>query len=748
MSQINVQTRSIVDRNTWPPEQLKTFAPLLYIYYQGHQTKEQVSEIAKLMCTGSITTITNHDLSANENLCNNEKLCKVLNSSTTTKEIESILTPLENGIESCLILVEGSPGIGKSFLLKEIAYRWGKKQLLQKFELVLLLCFRDPSLQQVSSVNDLLQLFCRGDKDATEIVNACTTHLFSNHGKSLTLLLDGYDECPKNLQENGLIAGIIQRHVLPLCGLIISSRPHASEHLRQQATITVEILGFTETERQLYIKNAMQDQEHKIKELTQYLYQQPSIDSICYIPFNMVILLYLYKQGVSLPKNSTEMYHHFICSAVSRHLFKCGNPLTENVTNLTNLPEPYITIVNQLSMFSLQSLNNNKLIFTLDEITSVCPNIVAVPGGINGFGLLQAVQHFGLYTKVMTLNFVHFTVQEFLAAYYISRLPPNEELRMIETYFFSNIHFNVFSLYVSLTKGQRLPFKQFLSDGNKDIVISQKFLKTPIKCLRLYCSFNEANDRIMCDSIEQAKIFESTILDFKWKVITGSDVQCLSMFLASSFKKKWLKLKLSRGYIQDKGLNILHRGLHRSSDIIINELHLESNCLTIQSSSSISDITVKCKVKVLKISDNNIIGENEQLYSMLLNPFSVLMQLYMFNINLSSTGAIKLFKSLKDNNELKELNVAINSITDDACDAIVTALKTNCCLVTLSMYDNPMTGEAIKSIVQCLEVNNVLQLLELPHCPQSIEESIVSLEKIINKKRVSQGFQAKLKINV
>ena len=699
------------------------------------------------MCTGTISSVTNQ---SGDVKCNNEKLFKVIDTNKTTKEIESILTPLENGIESCFILIEGAPGIGKSFLLKEIAYRWGKKQLLQNFELVLLVCLRDPSLHQISSVNDLLQLFCRGDKNATEVVDACAAYLFSNGGKSLTLLLDGFDECPKNLQENGLIAQIIQRLVLPHCGLVISSRPHASEHLRQQATITVQILGFTDTERQLYIKDALQDQEHKIKELTQYLYQQPSIDSICYIPFNMVSLLYLYKQGFSLPKTSTELYHHFICSTICRHLSKWGNPLRQNITNLTGFPEPYNTIVNQLSVFSLQALNNNKLIFTLDEITSACPNILTVPGGINGFGLLQAVQHFGLYAKMMTLNFIHFTVQEFLAAHYISHLPPNEELNMIKAYFFSDIHFNVFSLYISLTKGQRLSFKQFLCDGNKDVVISQGFLRIPLFCLRLYRSFNEANDRKMCIRIEQAKIFERKVLaiDLECKTIADSDLECLSMFLTSTFKKEWLKLKLSRGYIQDKGLNIFQRGLHQSSDIIVNELHLESNGLTIKSSSSISDLTIKCKVKVLKISDNYITGEDEQLYSMLLNPFNVLVQLNMFNIKLSSAGAVKLFYALKDNNKLKELNISMNSITDDVCDAIVTALKSNCCLVTLSMYDNPLTGEALKSIVQCLEVNNVLQLLELPRCAQSIQEHIVSVEENINKKRESQGIQAKLKINV
>ena len=200
----------------------------------------------------------------------------------------------------------------------------------------------------------------------------------------------------------------------------------------------------------------------------------------------MVILLYLFKLGISLPKNSTELYHHFICSTVGRHLSKFGNPLTHNITDLTALPEPYNRIIQQLSKLSLEALNSNKLIFTLDDITAACPDIAAIPGAINGFGLLQAVQHFGLYAKTMTLHFIHFTIQEFLAAHYVSHLPPNEEVKVLESNFWSDAYFNTFSIYISLTKGQRSSFKQFLSDGNKAIAISPKFLKDQLKCLRLF----------------------------------------------------------------------------------------------------------------------------------------------------------------------------------------------------------------------------------------------------------------------
>ena len=740
----------MVDDDAWPPEQPTSFTPLLLIHYRGHRTPEQVTAMAELTYNGDINYVApvTDDQPAVKRikLDNHERVKKVLNTSKATKEINDILDPLEKGKESSLVLIEGAPGIGKTVLLKEIAYRWGKEQLLQNYELLLLVNLRDPSLQETNSIDDLLQLFSKGDKNAAEIANSCAEYLLANGGKRVIFLLDGYDEYPRNLLENSLIASILKRQVLPYCGLIVSSRPHASEHLHKQATIRVDILGFTETEREDYIKQAFPDQPHKIEELTQYLYQQPSADSICFIPFNMVILLYLYKLGFPLPKNATELYRHFICSTICRHLLKLKNPFSNAITNLSNLPEPYNRIINQLSKFSLQALNSNKLIFTLDEITAACPDITAIPGAINGFGLLQAVQHFGLYTKTMTLNFIHFTVQEFLAAYYISHLPPDEELEVIKEYFWSDIHFNTFCIYTSLTKGQRVSFKKFLSGGNKAITISHEFLTNQLKCIRLYRCFKEADDQSMCKTIEHADIFKENEIDLEDVKLTYSDMESISLLLTSSFNKKWVMLNLSFCYIQDKGINILYRGLRHSSEVTITTLWLWGNGLTSLSSSLIGELIVKCKIKVLIINDNDTVGEGQQLYSTMNDPCNVLEKLYISYSELSSKAATVLFKTLGDNNRLKELYINGNGITDDVCPTIIATLKKNSCLVKLSIFGNPLSSEAILNIVQSLEDNYTLQIIGCPECSQSVREKVSSLQEAINRKRESQGNHVKLEI--
>ena len=741
----------MVDDDTWPPEQPTSYMPLLLIHRKGQRTADEVTTMAKLMHGGNIDKVAvvtgEQSTVKHTKLDDREKLDKMSDTSRATKEIEEILAPLENNTKPAFILIEGAPGIGKSVLMKEIAYKWGDdKQLLKNYELVLLVFLRDPSVQQVSSVNGLLRLFCKGDENATQIVSACAKYLLDNCGKTLTLLLDGYDEYPRDLQEASLIADILKRRVLPLCGLVVSSRPHASQHFHKQATIRVDILGFTPTEREHYIKQALLDQPQEIKELTQYLYQRPSVDSLCFIPFNMVILLYLYKQGFPLPNNTTELYHHFILFTINRHLSKLGNSLPDNITNLTDLPEPYNKIIQQLSKLSLEALNNNKLTFTRDEITAACPDIAATPGAINGFGLLQAVQHIGLLAEKTTFNFIHFTIQEYLAAHYIPHLPPDEELRVIEANFWSDIHFNMFTMYIALTKGQRSSFKKFLSSGNEAITISDEFLTNQLKSFRLYGCFKEAGDTRLCDTIERADIFHNRVIDVELTALTASDIECISLFLASSFNKEWEGLDFESCFIQDKGLNTLWRMLRHTTDITINQLGLLYNGLTVQSSSLISQLTVRLKVKMLWITGNETIGEDQQLYTMLSNPSSVLEYLYMRDTQLSSTAATDLFTSLRNNHKLKKLHIAGNDITDDACDAITEALKSNSCLVTLYMWHNPLSSEAIVSIVQCLEANDTLQVIGLPKCPQATQENIRSLQEVVNNKRASRGCQVKLEI--
>ena len=70
--------------------------------------------------------------------------------------------------------------------------------------------------------------------------------------------------------------------------------------------------------------------------------------------------------------------------------------LVNNIIKQAYLSKSYYEVLQQLSKLSLDSLNDNKLVLTLDEITAVYPDIAAIPEAINNFGLLPTIKHFGL----------------------------------------------------------------------------------------------------------------------------------------------------------------------------------------------------------------------------------------------------------------------------------------------------------------------------------------------------------------
>ena len=203
MSDLNIQARLKVDNDSWPPHKPKTFTPLVLVHHQSQLNLEQATAMTTCIQLGHISEL----ISVNDSpstlkyhpKLERKALEEVLNKSVITKEIGEILAPLQVGSDPQFVLIEGAPGIGKSLLLQEIAYRWGKRDMLQEFKLVLLLCLRDPAVQQMSLIDHLFELFCKRDRKASEMAASCSEYFLNNSGQDLVFLIDGYDEFPEKL---------------------------------------------------------------------------------------------------------------------------------------------------------------------------------------------------------------------------------------------------------------------------------------------------------------------------------------------------------------------------------------------------------------------------------------------------------------------------------------------------------------------------------------------------------------------
>ncbi|XP_065906263.1 protein NLRC3-like isoform X2 [Dysidea avara] len=715
-------TRYQTDQKSYPPSKHTGFTPLLLHYQQtGSQNKP-------------ISPSINQPPSKRLKLHNNNPLKTAYKDSKPTNNIEDILQILKEGV---MILIEGEPGIGKTELVKEIAFCWAEGRLLKHFKLVLLVYLRDPFVQKLSSLIDLFMYFCGKNQKVAE---GCNQYYFKN-SQDLLILLDGYDEFPNDLRENSVIADIINHKELSNCSLIVSSRPQASAFLREQTDLNVLISGFTPADQIDYIHEALENKPQEISRVKDYLQQHQNIASLCRVPFNMTMLVLLCKKNQhSLPKNVAELYGYFICFNIYRHATKSGQSCINITKDLKNLPNPYNKMLKQLSILSLDGINKGKLDFTLEEFEATCPDVPVAYDETNVLGLLYAVEQFGIFGNETTVSFIHNSVQEFLAALYLSQLPPDQELSVLEKHFGNDTHFHMFLFYVTLTKGQNPSFKQFLCYMDSTDAINSAFLHDPIKCIHLYRCFSEIENKQMCNAIE-CRFFDEEI-DVSLSTLSPNTVECIAVFLTHSFTKQWNKLDLSYCFIGDHGVHTLYSAL-KNSKTTIEEIDFAFNFLTLASDKYITTLVLDCAVKVLWISANETVGETEDFYSDLLtNPSSKLEELYISYNKLSSATAKTLFTALKDNNKLTELWIGANNITDEACATVAATLQINNTLAVLRMKKNPISKQGAQVILDALEYNDALSKLGIEECPDNASETVQK----INEKRVERGCQVELEL--
>ena len=687
-----VHTRFITAQDEWPPDQPKYFTSLALIHYKDGHTEREVIAILKEIHNYTVDEIINMFPADSQNVSSEEEQSQ--EQVKTAKDIKDIFASDEDGQEPCRILIEGAPGIGKTVLSKEIAFQWAKDLLLINMVLLFLIFLRDPLVQRIESLKDLVKYYYQFDESSNNIASSCADYLFHSDGEHVAFVFDGYDEYPESLRQNSFISDILHRKILPCCHLVVTSRPHASAPIRTNFDRFIQILGFTEEDKQNYIISSLKKKQD-VDELVEYLDDHLTINSLCFIPFNMTVLLWLYKQETTLPNHAIELYNYFICHTIRHYLAKYQISLPDSFIDLNTLEEPYKKVIQQLSLLSYQALNNSQLTFTLDKIKAACPQIDEIPEALNGFGLLQAVQHFG-FKKTTTLNFVHFTVQEFLAAYHITCLSHYEEFCVIKENFMSNFYANTFIMYAGMTKGKRPAFQQYLGGVYKWTAymyeIFGKFI--PISSnpsvatypglpsntrfwLRLFRFFFEAGDEASCIDMREAIFcfFHGNII--LSETLLPIDVVCLGLFLCC--RDEWKGLYLQQSF-DDAGIQILHQILtNEAISTCIHTIYIGSDLrsllrdgtLTQSSSHLITDIARSCKTKVLEVFGpllllNDVVSLKCQLKRLI------------FYVEESQTvNEIFMPVCLEDDEILQVLEFYEEHPSEDSVEAFVEALEHN-----------------------------------------------------------------------
>ncbi|XP_068685253.1 NLR family CARD domain-containing protein 4-like isoform X2 [Montipora foliosa] len=337
-----------------------------------------------------------------------------------------LFTPIGNGNNPKRILVQGETGIGKSTFAKRLAIDWARlgntqtedKQaaVLRRFKLVVFVDLKEVS--KCKSLKDVIynsKLFAREDKWLVEGLLSYIT----NHQDEVLLLLDGYDEYHSGQESQ--IFDIISGKELRDCCVLITSRISKAGELQEFQDLLAEITGFSEEDKLTYITRQLGD-KRDARHLYDHL-KENKLKDLAKVPLLLLFFCTLWKkeQSDGFSKSKTNLYSKIVQHVLSHNQGKNIPPRFSRV-------EDNSEILNQIGKVALECLLNDDHIFPYGKLSSevLCEESVVI-------GLLQVTECTESLQPTEMVSFIHKSVQEFLAAWYVThKCIPDGNLGLIE----------------------------------------------------------------------------------------------------------------------------------------------------------------------------------------------------------------------------------------------------------------------------------------------------------------------------
>ena len=342
-----------------------------------------------------------------------------------------------------LVLVEGSPGIGKTTFCLKLAHDWANGTMPHNFpifKLVFLLKCRDMEGEKVEDiVEDILkQLLPKDLKEKNKEAIVSFLEDFDNQ-KQILIILDGLDELPEKSKDR--VNEVLGRKNLPFCYVLATTRQEEGIHTREQFKLDncLAIEGFSEENSFEYIRKHFRNigtgHSSKAERLIEEIKRNRLLHQLQSNPLNLLLLCVVYEDHEgSLPSSSTDLYQTIVRCLLKRY---CAKEELQAPKKADDLDKQFEIAILALGELAWKCLLHDRLSFyedELEELERANENIVACK-----LGFVFKEESLKRLEPRHAYSFLHKTFQEYLAASFIAHKFRGSEFQMLEQMLFPEI---------------------------------------------------------------------------------------------------------------------------------------------------------------------------------------------------------------------------------------------------------------------------------------------------------------------
>ena len=396
-----------------------------------------------------------------------------------------LFTADENGVVPKRIVVQGETGIGKSTFVKKLALDWAKlvgdkdvvneamaasskcgggekpprevhmgvsqaessetrKQgdgrdsrfdALEKFQLVIVVPLKYVSkCQTFREVLSCARLIPRDEESLTDDL---LTYVCNNQEKVL-LVFDGYDEYRTGSvaetqygpRSTSPICEIFHGNELRDCSVLVTTRSSRAGELQEfGADKHAEVTGFDRGDQLAFMEKMLDGDSSVVCELQRFLEVKEVLD-LARVPLLNLFFCLLFRQEkeklMELGKRKTPLYR-----AIIQYILQYSNKRLSPAKVSKVKEEDYREILAEIGKVALESLLKGSQVFEYGQLSEKVRGEECVM-----VGLLQLSENEGSLEPTEIVSFIHKSVQEYLAAWFIAyRCVPQDNLGGLEKHF-------------------------------------------------------------------------------------------------------------------------------------------------------------------------------------------------------------------------------------------------------------------------------------------------------------------------